>query len=290
MKNIMASAALLVSMTAPILGQIKFPAPSPRQKITQEFGTGSVEVNYCRPSMKGRKIFGELEKFGEVWRTGANEATTIRFTEKVTVAQTMIDTGTYSLFTIPDANEWTVIINKVSNQWGAYDYKQSEDVLRFKVKPNVTKASVEMMTIDFVSNKMDEIGMRISWENTEISFPISMDVKGNLKAKINAAMQSDKKPYGKAAQFYNEIDNDKAMALKMCDEGIAANPKDAYKMQYYKVKVLQGMNNNNEARLAAEKALAGAKAANDNDYADALSEMLKSMPQPELPAKKKGKK
>lgn len=285
----MATAALLIGIAAPIFGQIKFPAPSPRQKVTQEFGTGAVEVNYCRPSMKGRKIFGELEKFGDVWRTGANEATTIRFTEKVTIAQTMIDSGTYSLFTIPDANEWTVIINKVSNQWGAYEYKQSEDVLRFKVKPNVAKTPVEMMTIDFVNNKMDAIDMRISWENTEISFPISMDVKGSLKTKINAAMQSDKKPYAKAAQFYNEIENDKAMALKMCDEGAAANPKDAYKIQYYKVKVLQAMNNNPEARLVAEKALAGAKTANDSDYADALTEMLKQMPQPEMPAKK-GKK
>jgi tetratricopeptide (TPR) repeat protein len=278
-------ATLAFTAVATINAQFKLPAASPKQKLMQEFGAGSVEIAYSRPSMKGRKIFGSLEKYGEVWRTGANEATTVRFTEPVTIANQKLDSGTYALFTIPSATEWVVIFNKAVNSWGAYDYKKEEDVVRINIKPNMFKPALELFTIDFRNIKKDALDMRLAWENTEIVLPITMDLKSVLKAKLDKAMEGEKKPYNRAAQYYNEIANDPKTALDMCDKGAEANPKDAYKIMYYKIKVLDQMGNKVEAKTAAEKALAMATEAKDTDYAEAIKELQTEMSKVVAPAK-----
>jgi Protein of unknown function (DUF2911) len=270
-------ATLAFTAVATIHAQFKLPAASPKQKVMQEFGAGSVEITYCRPSMKGRKIFGSLEKYGEVWRTGANEATNIRFSEQVVIGDQKIDSGTYALFTVPNEKEWTIIINKGANGWGAYDYKKEEDVVRFNVKPSMVKNALELFTIDFVNIKKDVVEMRIAWENTEVLVPIRMDINAILKNKLEVAMRGEKKPYVAAAQYYNEIANDPKMALQMYDKGIEANPEGAHRVMYYKIKLLNQMGNKAEAKSTAEKALAMAQTAKDKDYEEAIGELVTEM-------------
>src|SRR5476649_939872 len=112
----------------------RIPEASPTQTIIQDFGLGKISITYSRPNVKGRVIFGGINPYGQVWRTGANAATTINFSEKVIIEGHNVPAGTYSMFTIPEKDEWTIILNKVVKQWGAYSYKESEDFLRFKVK------------------------------------------------------------------------------------------------------------------------------------------------------------
>jgi Protein of unknown function (DUF2911) len=283
-------ATLAFTAVASIHAQFKLPAASPKQKVMQEFGVGSVEVTYCRPSVKGRKIFGNLEKYGEVWRTGANEATNIRFTEQVMVGDQKVDSGSYALFTIPNEKDWTIIINKGVNGWGAYDYKKEDDVARIIVKPNMVKNLMELFTIEFVNIKKDAMDMRIVWANTEVLVPIKMDINNILKNKLEVAMQGEKKPYMKAGQYYDEIVNDPKMAIQMYDKGAEANPEGAYKFMYNKIKVLDKMGNKAEARATAGKAMTMAQNAKDKDYEDAIKELISEMDKVVAPVKNATKK
>src|SRR6478672_9372161 len=122
---------------------LKTPQPSPTQTIKQNFGIGSIELSYSRPGMKGRKIFGDLVPFGKVWRTGANDATTITFSDSVTVGQTALAPGTYGLLSIPDKDQWTFIITKQLNVVNPSVYKQENDLARVTVKPTLLKEPVE---------------------------------------------------------------------------------------------------------------------------------------------------
>jgi hypothetical protein len=166
MKNLTHLALILFAfITVDALAQDKKPA-SPKETVEGTIDGTKVSVVYCRPSAKGRKIMGDLVPFGQVWRTGANEATIITFDKPVTVEGKALAAGTYSLFTIPGENEWTVIFNKDTKQWGAYNYKQADDVLRVTVKP--LKADfTETFTI-----ATDKEGVSIKWENTSASIKV----------------------------------------------------------------------------------------------------------------------
>ncbi|WP_246011890.1 DUF2911 domain-containing protein [Chryseotalea sanaruensis] len=121
---------------------------------------------YHRPSVKGRKVMGDLVPFGQVWRTGANDATTITFDKAVTIEGKALAAGTYSLFTIPTENEWTIIFNSEAKQWGAYKYNDENDVLRVNVKPGKAEFT-ELFTIS-----VDKGSVNILWENTSASFKV----------------------------------------------------------------------------------------------------------------------
>lgn len=140
---------------------------SPQATATGKIGAANVKIVYCQPSARGRQIMGGLVPYGEVWRTGANEATTIEFDKPVKIEGKDLAAGKYSLFTIPGENEWTIIFNKEAKQWGAYKYKQEEDVLRVAVKPTKTSAPVE--TFNIAVGKDD---VQMKWENTAVAFKV----------------------------------------------------------------------------------------------------------------------
>ena len=129
--------------------------------------TADVKVTYGRPYKKGRVIFGELESFGKVWRVGADEATEITFKKDMKFGGKDVKAGTYTMFAIPNENEWTIIINKDFNQQGAYNYDEKKDVLRVSVKPKKTDQFVETFTI---TPEKDKVSLK--WENTEVGFKI----------------------------------------------------------------------------------------------------------------------
>src|SRR5688572_5077837 len=143
MKHILFAAALVAAIasfpTPNVIAQtppgLEFPKASPTGVLKQRFGLTDVEIEYSRPSVKGRKIFGTLVPFGQVWRTGANDATKITFSTDVKLGGEAVPAGSYALFTIPTASEWTVILSKVTGTWGSYAYDAKDDLLRVKVKP-----------------------------------------------------------------------------------------------------------------------------------------------------------
>ena len=140
---------------------------SPEATVEGKIGASNVKIVYAQPSARGRKMLGGKEPFGEVWRTGANAATTIEFDKPVKIEGKELAAGKYSLFTIPNETEWTIIINKVAKQMGAYEYKKENDVLRVAVKPSKTESFVE--TFNIAIGK-DEILLK--WENTAVAFTV----------------------------------------------------------------------------------------------------------------------
>ena len=140
---------------------------SPKETVTAKIDGVETEIVYCRPSARGRKMIGGKEPYGKVWRTGANAATTIEFDKPVKIEGKSLPAGKYALFTIPNEDEWTIIINKDFNQQGAYNYDEKKDVLRVNVKPKKTDQFVETFTI---TPEKDKVSMK--WENTEVAFKV----------------------------------------------------------------------------------------------------------------------
>ncbi len=142
--------------------------PSPPATASAVVNGTTVTIDYSRPSLKGRKAFGTLEPYGKVWRTGANEATTFAVDKPVKINGKALPAGKYALFTIPTATTWTVIFNKVSNQWGAFKYKEADDALRVTVPAKKLAAPVEVF--DITVDKAGKVAMK--WDMTEVDFTV----------------------------------------------------------------------------------------------------------------------
>ncbi len=163
---------LLLILQVSISAQKKEPPRlSPKAFVGQTIGYTDVTITYGTPGVKGRKIWGGLVPYNKVWRTGANEATTIEFSTDVKVNGHFVPKGKYALFTIPNPDEWTIIFNKVADQWGAFKYDPKEDLLRFKVKPvKHTFRERLMFSIDYKTPYSADVN--IDWENLRVSFTI----------------------------------------------------------------------------------------------------------------------
>lgn len=194
------------------------PQPSSTQTIIQDFGLGKIKLVYSRPNVKGRKIFGGMEPYGTVWRTGANSATVIKFTDDVTMDGHKIPAGEYGLFSIPGENEWTIIINKQPNQWGAYTYKQSDDFIRFTVKTEHLAALTETMTLNFTDVTPTNCNLQMRWEHSGFTIHLTTDIDAKVMARIDSAMKTDKKPYYDALIYYYNNNKDMKQALAWANE------------------------------------------------------------------------
>ncbi len=267
-------AAFLVNASA----QVKMPAPSPTQTIKQAFGLGSIDVTYSRPVMKGRKIMGNLVPFGEVWRTGANGATLIKFTAPVEIMGKKVDTGTYALYTIPGEANWQVILNKGITNWGSDGYDEKADVARFTVAKTKTKNAVESFTMQFTDVKAATCNLEIMWERTAIVIPIvAFNLTNSIKADLEKAIAtSDKKPYWQAAQFYNEYENNPTKALEYVTAAVKEQPT-AFWMWLYKAKIEMAMGDKAAAKTSANTSMDLAKTAKNNDYVKMNQELLKKL-------------
>jgi hypothetical protein len=140
---------------------------SPEATVTGRIGDANIEIVYCRPSARGRRMLGGNEVYGEVWRTGANAATTFTVDKDVKIEGKPLPAGKYELFTIPREKEWTIIIQKYGRQWGAFSYKKENDVLRVNVPSSGTKSFVETFTIAIEKDKVS-----LKWENTFVAFKV----------------------------------------------------------------------------------------------------------------------
>lgn len=192
--------------------QIKTPAPSPEGKVSQMIGLTNVTVKYSRPGVKGRKVFGDVVPYDQLWRTGANAATIIKFGDAVNIGGTEVAPGKYSIFTIPGESEWVFIINKdAAAQVGSYS--QDKDVLRLKVKPVSLPLAFETMTFVFENVKENSATLRLIWDKVAIDIPLATEVDKKVMAAIDKALAGPSAgDYYKSAQYYFENGKDLSKA------------------------------------------------------------------------------
>lgn len=181
--------ALVVAASAG--ADVPMPRVSPNASVSQTVGTTDITINYCRPGVKGRVIWGQLVPYGEVWRTGANEATRFTVTDPVAINGQPLPAGTYQLATIPAKDEWTVIFNRAADEWGAYSYDQKLDVLRVQVKP-VEVPFVERMMFVFDNLTDDSADVVLRWEKLAVAFTVKVDVNATTLAKARKAVAEAK--------------------------------------------------------------------------------------------------
>jgi hypothetical protein len=254
---------------------IKTPPPSPPQYVKQDFGLSSIELSYSRPGVKGRRIFGDLVPFGKIWRTGANQATTLTFGDEVTIGGTKIPAGKYGLLTIPGADQWTIIITRQLDVTNPAAYKPDQDVVRVEAKPVQLPFTMESFSILFDNVTPASCDLQLVWENTVVSVPITTDIDSKIMAEIDNAMNKDNHPYFTAAFYYLENGKDLNKALEWFDKAIAQNPTPdrSFFIVYQKARCLAKMGRNSEAKSTAQKGIQLAKQANNADYV-ALNEKL----------------
>jgi hypothetical protein len=275
LKKLLACSSLCLLLVAADAQQVRTPAPSPTQTIKQDFGLGSIELSYSRPSMKGRKIFGDLVPYGNVWRTGANQATTLTFTDSVAIGGTKIAPGKYGLLSIPNKDEWTLIITKQLNVTSPSDYKEESDVVRVKVKPVSMKEDMETFTMQFANIKPNSTELRMIWENTGVKLDITTEYDAKVMADIARAMK-DNRPYFQAGMYYLENGKDINQAITWFDRAIEQNP-NAFWVYHQKANALAKQGKKAEARTAAEKSMELAKAQKNDDYVALNEKLLKSL-------------
>lgn len=233
---------------------LKIPQPSTMQRVEQDFGLGQITITYSRPNIKGRKIFGGIEPYGIVWRTGANAATKIKLTDTIWIDKHLLAPGEYGLFTIPGPNEWTVVFNKIAEQWGAYSYDSTKDVLRFKIKPGKLDKKLETFTIQFADAFTEHCVLQLLWENTILSLHLETDIDSRVMANIDEAMKMEKKPYYFAAIYYYNHNKDMNKALAWINE-FEKTHLQAYNVKYWKAKIQLKMGDKAAAVASANEGL-----------------------------------
>jgi len=264
---------LVVLLIAGISYQSKAQVPgvpnaSSTQTIIQELGLGKVSVTYSRPNVKARKIFGELVPYGQVWRTGANAATSIDFSENVIINGKDIPAGKYALFCIPEENEWTIILNKQVDQWGAYTYDQHNDFLRFQVKPERVPEEQETFTVLFTDATTKSVNLTLSWERSNVTMHIATNDDAKIMANIEKLMAGkdiDNLVYFNCIQYYYVNSKDIEKALKWIAKAEKDYPaKGSYRL--YKSRFLLRKGDKAGAIAAAEEGIRISKSADDGEY------------------------
>lgn len=280
MKRILFALTSIICLQA--TAQIKMPAASPTQTLSQEFGMGKIDITYSRPSIKGRSVFGEgslLAPTGVVWRTGANAATKVTFSHPVSVGGKTLAAGDYGLFTIPGKTEWIVILNTNSKGWGSFEYKESEDVVRVSVKPETTSNFTESFTINVDNITPETATICLKWANTMVCLPIATDIKPTIRKQIQDATTGanvNANVYSAAANFYYDIDKDYDKALVYVDKAIAGNA-NAYWLFLLKAKAQVALGDKKGARASAETCVKMAESAKNADYVRSGKEILEKL-------------
>jgi tetratricopeptide (TPR) repeat protein len=276
MKIVLTAVACVILYSAAFSQALKVPAPSPSTTIKQDFALSSVEINYSRPGVKGRKIFGDLVPFGKVWRTGANNATVITFGDEVTIGGKKIPAGKYGLLSIPDQKQWTIIITKQTDVTSASAYQESNDVVRVKADATEMAFPVESFMIAFQNVKPTSMDLMIIWDKTMVTLPITTEVDGKVMAQIDELMKTDKPPYFLSAMYYYENGKDLNKALGWMDKAIQENPK-AFWIYHYKANTLAKLGKKKEASDAANKSIELAKEARNDDYVELNQKLLATL-------------
>lgn len=250
----------------PLMAQITTAKPSPHCVLVQELGFNEITVDYSRPGVKGRSIFGALVPYGTIWRTGANASTKIKFKEDVWIEGVEVPAGEYALYTIPDKLEWTIILHTVTTYWGVgKDYNAAEDLMRFKVVPQTLNHKIETMAIEFSDITLNDCYLEIKWDYTLVRFKIKTDTDKKVMAEIDEKMKGvSQATYYQSAVYYLENDKDLNKALEWIDKALINNEK--FWILRHKALILAKLGRYNEAVIFAEKSLKLAKEAENDDF------------------------
>ena len=272
--------ALALGVTATAFAQapkVDFPAASPTATLKQRVGLTDIEIVYSRPGVKGRKIFGSLVPYGAVWRTGANNATKITFSTDVKINGAAIAAGTYALFTIPGEDEWTIIINKGAAQWGSFQYKEADDVVRVKATPKKLAMHIENFLIDVNGISDEAATLYLAWDDVAVPVKIEHELTGTLVPQIETVMASDakNKPYYQAAMFYYDHGQDLKQASEWVDAAI--KQREAHYIVHLKAKILAKLGDKAGAIAAANRSIELAKNAKDTGYVKLNEDLISSL-------------
>ncbi|HEX6901780.1 MAG TPA: DUF2911 domain-containing protein [Thermoanaerobaculia bacterium] len=241
---------------AALAQQLDLPRPSPNATVTQMVGVTEISIHYSRPGVKDRKIWGELVPYGEVWRTGANENTTIKFSTPVKIGGQELPAGLYGLQTIPTEGEWTVIFSKDADQWGAFSYKPENDALRIQVKPQPAEFR-ERMAFDFEDVTDDSAQVVLHWEKLKVPFTVTVDTPKLVMEKVRNAVRWQT-PY-QAANYCIQSNSCLDDASRWLDASIAL--QENFANLRAKAMLLAKKNDTKGAVSYGERALAAAKTA-----------------------------
>jgi len=241
----------------------RFPQLSPWASARQTIGTTLISIDYHRPAVRGRAIWGALVPYGQVWRAGANEATTIRFSDAVKVDGQPVKAGTYALFMIPDRDQWTVILNRRAKQWGAYEYDPRQDLIRFEVKSKPAPHA-EWLTYALDPASESTAYVQVNWEKVKVSFLVEVDVEAIVTArmkKLFAQRPGDWKVYSEAAEYGLQQKVQLSQALTWADRSLSIqqNPTNLA----VKARLLHEAGQRPQAASTMEKALHLAKSRHD---------------------------
>ena len=267
MKSCIAIAVIGVLTTQLAFSQLELPQASPRGKVEQKVGLMTVSASYSRPGIKGRKIFGGLVPFGEEWRTGANDRTTLTFSDSVKLEGHEVPPGTYALFTIPGEDEWTMIINKSAT--GGIKRDPKDDLVSFKVKPVHTATPVETFTIDISDVATNAANLELAWENTVVKFRMEFDVDGRVEAAIHKAMENPLAGaatlYFQSASYYFTSKKDMKTALEWVNKSIEINSKP-FTVWRLKSQIQAELKDYKGAIASAQTSLSKAKEAGNKEF------------------------
>ena len=260
----MKNSIIALLMGVATLGQaqitLKTPPPSPEAEWTQKVGFTTITVAYERPLMRGRKVFGALVPFDQLWRTGAGESTKIKFSEDIEFGGQQLKKGTYSLFSIPNANDWTIILNTDTTGHGAFSYDEKKDILRIKAKSENIARTYEAFSIELGDIMPDySANIYLNWENTQVKIPLKSNtdkvVMNEINQKINIEKLEDAKFFNSAAQYYfsNKKDLSQALVWSKKSEGM---DEENFTYANLSTKILEEQKNYAEAIKSAQKAIA----------------------------------
>lgn len=278
---------LILSMAIVCLiaeAQVQTPSASPAGSVSTTVGLTDIKIDYFRPRMKGRKIFGEagsgaLVPFGSIWRTGANGGTKISFSDDVKVEGIAVPKGEYLILSWPGATEWTVSLYKdvsLGGNMGGYD--KAKDAANFKVKPAKLAEKVETLTFNIgdISDDNKTAKVEIAWENTSVKFAVAVDFDAKVMKSIEANTKVNPNNYFQAAVYYLENGKDLNKALEWVNLSLEANP-NAFWILHTKAKIQQGLGDKKGAKETATASLNAAKQANNRDYQAMNEDLIKSL-------------
>ncbi len=275
MKNILSAAAIAVMSIGSVNAQqLKVPAPSPLQTLKQAFALSEITIEYSRPSVKGRTIYGDVVPFGKVWRTGANSSTKINFGEDVKVEGKDVAAGTYAIYSIPNKDSWEIMLYKDLTLGGnVAEYKAENEVLKVKVTPTALSNKVETFSINVADITSNTCAIELVWDKTRVAFNVTAEIESKIMKNIETTMNKDSRPYFQAANYYYENNKDLAKALEWVNKAVEQNPK-AYWVVLLKAKIQLKSKDNKGAIATAEQAMALAKEDQDDAYVKMAEKLI----------------
>jgi hypothetical protein len=275
MKKILIAFAFII---APFIteAQLKTPQASPKATVFQTVGLTDVEIVYSRPAARGRAVFGNLVPFGKVWRTGANENTTISFSEDVTIDGKILPKGKYALYTIPKIESWEVIFYSTTNNWGNPEvWNEANVALRTTVKEEALQKAVESFTISISNLDANFAYLDMAWENSSVSMKFEVPTQKVTLANIEKALAGPTSgDYFSAAQYIYQSNGDNAKALNYIDKALDMSTEKPYWFTRLKSLIQAKLGDKKGAIETATVSLAAAEAAKNQDYAKMNKESI----------------